>query len=120
MKANNYISKKEYKLLLIFAFILFILAFTNFVCDSIESYNKRVQEEQIELKEKANNNGNSFGIYGDWGDNRPWYRFSFIFLTLLAFLTLRKTSIYISFVCYNCPFLDFRILVYQNIQFNCY
>jgi len=95
MKANNYISKKEHKLLLIFAFILFILAFTNFVCDSIESYNKRFQEEQIELKEKANNNGNSFGIYGDWGANRPWYRFSFIFLTLLAFLTLQKIRVFI-------------------------
>ena len=116
MKANNYISNKEHKLLLIVAFIALILALSSFVSFSIETYNKQVQAEQIELKEKANGEYISFGIYGDWGDSRPLYRFSFIFPTLFTFLILRKTRLIIFSLFFTS--IPFFIFIYWFFKIN--
>jgi hypothetical protein len=49
MKANNYISKKEHKLLLVVAFITFVLACGSFTFNLVESYNSSVSKRQDDL-----------------------------------------------------------------------
>jgi len=108
MKANKFISKKEYKLLLIVAFIAFIFAFTNCASDTLEKYNQQIQEEQIELKDKANGNYAAFSVYDNGWDGHPLIRFALVFLTVLIFLALRKTRKFIFSMYFTIvPFLIF-------------
>ncbi len=96
MKANNYISKSEHKLLLFFAFIIFVLAFSSFTSQIIENYNKSVSVKQEELKEKANyikTNEVNFEFYIlTRADPRPFYSLFIILLSLFTFLALLKTK----------------------------
>jgi hypothetical protein len=49
MKANEYISKQEHKFLLIFAFTIFVFAFSVFSTELIEDYNRAIPETQFEF-----------------------------------------------------------------------
>ena len=91
MKANNHISKKEHKLLLVIAFITFIIAFSNLTYQGIEKYNSFISEGQIELKKQANNEP-IFRMYSfERASSIPFLNF----LSLFIFLTLYKSKRFI-------------------------
>ncbi len=52
MKANNFISKKEHRLLLIIAFTAFLFVFSIFTLQVVKDYNYSVSEDQRQLKFK--------------------------------------------------------------------
>lgn len=75
MRTNNHISKKEFNLLLVVAFITSVIAFSNFTFQVIEKYNNSVSEQQIELRNRANNEP-TFGIYSfERGSAIPFLNF---------------------------------------------
>ena len=90
MKANNYTSKKEHKLLLIVVFITVILAFSNLTYQIIEHYT----------------NPASFGIYDM---KRASLLPSFNFLTIFIFVALLKSKRFI--VSTLLTFFSFIIFV---------
>lgn len=118
MKGNKYISRKEHKLLLIVAFVTFILALSSFVSFSIDIYNNQVQITQSELKEKANK------TYIEWGfihfdscknsDNRSLFRTLLVFLTFFGFLALLKPDKFL--LTTIIAFLSFSIVIYWIIR----
>lgn len=119
MKAVNYISKKEHKLLLSVAFFTFALACGSFINNVIESYNDSVSESQNELLRDANKKAGeiSFGIYEiARADMRPWFRLLQIFLLGLTFLASRKTKRFLLPSLFI--FLSFLILVSWFIDYN--
>ena len=113
-------------MLLIFAFIVFALAFSNLTSRIIESYNNSVSEAQEELKEKANyirNSEVSFGIYSLYGtDPRPFYNLLINLLSLFTFLALCKTKKFIlpsfftalSFLIFLTWFISFNRTINNN------
>ena len=124
MNVANYISKKEQKMLLIVAFCAFIFAFSSFVYDSAETYNQKIREKQEELLRKANYDPNkaSFCVYGDWGDDRPLFRFSIVFLTLFIVLTLRKANKYLFSAIFTtlvfCIFIKWFVAMIHALSTN--
>ncbi len=91
MKANNYISRKEHKSLLIVALITVVIAFSNITFQGVEKYNNSVSEKQEKLEKQANGQP-TFEFY-------DFVRASSIpFLNLLSFfifLTLYKSKRFI-------------------------
>ena len=78
------------------ATIIRILAFIAFTCsvfsigwDIASNYNKSVAEEQTRLSAVASGNP-TFGIYGDWGDDRRLKRLVLVPFSLVAFLCIRR------------------------------
>ncbi len=114
MKANNYISKNEYRLLLIIAFISFVLAVSSFISFSIESYNEEVELHQTYSEIKANS-GATFAV--DAGqDFRPLYRRWFIFLTLFIFLAVLNAKKFL--VSFSFTLIPFLIFTYWIVRTN--
>jgi len=88
MKANNYISKKEHRLLLIVSFIAFIFVALTFCCDIIKDYNYSIYKEQQSLEHLAN-----YNRVGGISGSSPITVLPLIhFLTLFIFLALLKTK----------------------------
>ena len=126
MKANSYISKREHKLLLAFAFVVFVLAFSSFASHIIESYNNSVSQIQFELKEEAtrvNTDKVSFGIYSNYGtDWRLSYRFFIVLSFLFTIAALFKTKRFLlpslftslSFFIFLTWFINFNRMINHN------
>jgi len=126
MKANNYISKREHKFLLVFAFIVFVLAFSSFTSHIIESYNDSVSQTQEKLEKKANyvkTNEVSFEFYDlTRTDPRPFYNLFISLLSLFAFLALLKTKKFVlpsfftafSFLIFSTWFISFNRAINHN------
>ena len=88
MKANNYISHKEHKLLLIFAFTSFAFVLSIITWQSVKDYNYSVSKYQQKLKTKANDEIGT-GIAVDGIETRlPLIHL----LTALIFIALLKTK----------------------------
>jgi hypothetical protein len=88
MKANNYISKREHKLLLIFAFAAVIYVLSTFSWEVAKTYNHSVVEEQQEIRSRADG---KFGLRFSGGigaNTMPGLHF----LTLFIFIALLKTK----------------------------
>lgn len=119
MKANNYISIKEHKLLLTAAFMIFALAFSNLTLQSIDKYNNYVSEKQEKLERQANKEP-TFEFYSFGRKSGiPFLNLISIFI----FITLSKSKNYIiSFllVAFTFSFFiyellhGFRIFLYDN------
>ncbi|MBX3291059.1 MAG: hypothetical protein KF855_17250 [Acidobacteria bacterium] len=81
-----------------FGLFVVVLALLSVVTDSIARYNENVREEQEKiLREEQNKlireSGEiTFGVYGDYGDDRPWMRLTVVLLSFLSFLVLWKSS----------------------------
>ncbi len=92
MKANNYISKREYKSLLIVSFTAFVFALSIFSLQGIKDYNDAISKEQNKLERLANTEPIiSFAVCGGID-----YRVPFLhFLTLFIFVALLKTKRFI-------------------------
>ncbi len=88
MKANNYISKKEHRLLLIVAFLAFVFVASTFCWDIIRDYNYFVSKEQQSLEHLANYNR----VGGISGSSQITVMPLLHFLTLFIFLALLKTK----------------------------
>lgn len=88
MKANSYISKKEQKLLLLVAFIVFVFVALAFSYDIIKDYNYFVDKEQQRLEYLANYNREG----GISGSHSTAVIPALHFLTLFIFLALLKTK----------------------------
>ncbi len=119
MKANNYISRKKYKLLLITAFLTSVIAFSNFTFQVIEKYNNSVSEQQAELRKQANDEP-IFGIYSfERASSIPFLNF----LSFFIFITLYKSKRFIAssiltlliFMPFAYEFyLGFRFILFYN------
>ncbi len=88
MKANNYISIREHKLLLIIAFIAFVFIASTFCWDIIKYYNYSISEEQQSLEYLANYNR----VGGISGSSPITVMPLLHFFTLFIFLALLKTK----------------------------
>jgi hypothetical protein len=88
MKANNYISKKEHILLLIFAFTAFGFVLSVITPQVISIYNYSVSEEQRELKSQADDKPNPRFS----GSQSPNIMPLFHFLSFFIFIALLKTK----------------------------
>ncbi len=98
MKANNYISEKEHKFLLIVSFISFILAFSNLLYQIVESFYKP----------------NSFGLYDI---SRPSSLPLFNLLTLFIFIALYKSKKFIiSFLLTLFPSIFLRMNFIEQLN----
>lgn len=73
----------------ILAFIAFTLSVFSIGWDIASNYNKGVAEEQTRLSAIANGEP-TFGIYGDWGDDRRLKRLVLVPFSLVAFLCIRR------------------------------
>jgi len=89
MKANNYISKREHKLLSLVAFTSFVFALSIISLQGIKDYNDAISKEQNKFERLANNEPIlSFSACGGMD-----YRVPFLhFLTLFIFVALLKTK----------------------------
>ena len=85
MKINNYISTKEYKLLLSVAFIVFLFFSICFITQEIKTYNVAVAENQERLEREAGGSSSSL-------QNNDNPVAGLHFLTFIIFLSLLKTK----------------------------
>ena len=91
MKATNYISKKEHKLLLIVAFAAMTFILSSFTLEMIGNYNYSVVEEQQKLEKLANGYPTgSFPIYNDYSPIAGLH-----LLTVFIFAALIKPKRYL-------------------------
>ncbi len=88
MKANNYISKREHKLLLIVAFTASLFVLSIFTLQVVKDYNYSVSEEQLEIQYQATGER---GIHFS-SSNSEYTIPGLHFLTLFIFLALLKTK----------------------------
>ncbi len=86
MKASNFISKKEHRLLLIIAFTVFLFVFSIFTLQVVKDYNYSVSEDQRQLKFQAD--GASSPRFSSDNYVLPGLHF----LTLFIFIALLKTK----------------------------
>jgi hypothetical protein len=110
MKANKYISEKEFKVMLFIAFLTSAFAFAGLTTISVKSYNDRVAEKQMELEAEANDKASkiSFGIYSF--ERTRFFPF-FCFAALFIFITLLKTKRF--FLSAFLTLFNFCIFVYE-------
>lgn len=88
MKAINYISRKEYNLLLIVTFTAFLIVGTIFAWQAVKDYNYSIYHEQISLLHQAN-----YGRPGGFPYGQDLYVLPGLhFLTLFIFIALLKTK----------------------------
>jgi len=105
MKANNYISNKERRLIQIAAFILVIFVVLNFCFETINTYNYSVSERQKELAAQAG--AKVIKISGSYPPPMPAFHFAsiFIFIALLRakrfIASLLLTIFYLSIFVYG-------------------
>lgn len=129
MKANSYISKKEYKFLIILFIVVLFLTVANISSKFIGSYNFAVQEAQISLERMANQEQNFYISDCYSGYNHPAFFaiFSaFILLTSLSFKKLLNTSYFsiLSFCFLSVWFvrttylLDYWFISITNAKWN--
>ncbi len=89
MKANQFISKTERKLLLIFAFLFFSFILITFVTNSINSYNYSIIEQQNDLESFPSNQSKlRFSSFQTGTHQIPGLHF----LTILIFVALYKSK----------------------------
>lgn len=115
MKITNYISIKEHKLLLTFAFIAFIFVISTFTFQAIKSYNDYVSDYQEKIKSQANGNPSlSFS-----GSNGTYQIAGLHFLTLFIFLSLIKTKRFLlPFILTSFYFIVFIYGLYYKINYS--
>lgn len=88
MKVNNYVSKKEHRLLLIVAFTAFVYVVSAFTFEAVNGYNQYISEQQNVLKNQADGKPN-LRFSGTDGINQiPGLHI----LTLFIFAALLKTK----------------------------
>lgn len=88
MKPNNYISKREYKILLSFTFSIFVFVLLVFTTQSIKAYNCEVAQDQQQLKNKAEGSSSSRQSCADGAFFAPGLHL----LTFFIFISLFKTK----------------------------
>lgn len=108
MKANNYISKKEHRLLLIIAFVAMMFVLSSFISEGIKSYNISVSENQQKLENLANGYPPvSFPTYNDYSIAGFHLLIVFIFASLLItkrfLLPFFLTIFYAACLSYSVP-----------------
>ncbi|MBC7900535.1 MAG: hypothetical protein H7070_10845 [Saprospiraceae bacterium] len=122
MKIYKHVSKKERKLLVVFCFVVFAMSVANMAFFAVDKYNEKVEEIQQNLMRKAEG-GIAWGVYGDYGDDRPFRRFSSIVFSFLVFMLVFKfQSIWasavgsaISVIIFLQWFLrDYRLIVQEE------
>jgi hypothetical protein len=114
MKTKDYLSQTERRFLITFALITAVFAFVNFGSFTAERFNQTVEEEQAELRDKANDDYIYFCALSA-PDYRPFYRFSFVFFTLFIFLILWARKYFISTFF---TLLHFLIIIFWIIETN--
>jgi hypothetical protein len=70
-----------------------LLAVLSIGTDGVSKYNEGIAEHQEELVRQAKGEP-SFGIYGDYGDHRPWKRLLLVPLTLIGWFAVRRSTTY--------------------------
>ncbi len=102
MKANNFISKKEHKLLLIVAFTALILSIVGSIAYSTKAENKRAAYSKEQDEKIARNEPVFSGAYCS-PDKHPQFLFSIILLSALTFSCLWVAKRFL--LCYLLSFL---------------
>jgi hypothetical protein len=97
MKANNYISKNEYRLLLIIVFVSFILSLSNLAYQIVE----------------INNKSNPYGL--SEAPARPLLLFNFLTLFIFIVLFFSKRFL-ISSILTLCSFIIFAYEFYSAVK----
>lgn len=112
MKANNYISNKELRLIQVVAFIWVILVVSNFCSEVINTYNDAVSEQQKELATQAGSNVIRFsGCFPCC--SMPGFHFVSIFI----FIALIKPKRFITSLLLTFSYLSMEFYFIHKIYY---